>query len=96
MGVAFLVWQIRFESASANVSGILHCTALWRDFKLFYSLLSFNEAHVHFCFHWLALQEGVADRIAFLSYPLSIHLCAKSSLWQTPAFLTLGASRPAP
>ena len=38
VGVTSLVWQIRFEGASVNVSGILHCTALWKDFKLLYSL----------------------------------------------------------
>ena len=44
MGVTSWVWQIRLEGATVNVSGILHCTALWKDLNLLYSLLFFTRA----------------------------------------------------
>lgn len=69
-----------------NVSGILHCTGLWRDLKLFYSLLFFTRAFLCL-WRWVLLAEGGGDSIGFLPHPLGVHLYTKGSLLQTPARL---------
>lgn len=87
-----------------DVSGILHCTALWREFRLFYSLLSFTRAHVYFCFSLAFISRGWSSQYWFSATspgypPLRQRLFTANTCRAPPAptgpFLALGAAEPA-